>query len=139
MTTRLHRSPLPDARPGFTILELMIVLIIIGILGAVVGLNLVGAAERAKKDATIQSMRTIQAGLKIYHARYSAYPPTELGFQALFAENIIETAQPKDAWQNPLDYYSPGRDSAYILISYGADNREGGEPDIFRTEKDADK
>lgn len=138
MTTRLQRFPRRAARPGFTILELMIVLIIIGILGAVVGLNLVGAAERAKKDATIQSMRTIQVGLKTYHARYSAYPPTEMGFQALNAENIIETAQPKDGWGNPFDYYAPGRDSAYILISYGADNREGGEPDIFRTERDSD-
>lgn len=125
------------ARPGFTLLELMIVIIIIGVLGAVVGLNLIGAADKAKKDATIQSMRTLQQGLKMYHARYSAYPPRDLGFQALISENIIQSP-PKDGWGNQFDYLcpSPVTNSFYAIISYGSDGREGGEEDIYWTDQD---
>lgn len=124
-------------RTGFTLLELMIVIIIIGVLGAVVGLNLIGAADKAKKDATITSMRAIQQGLKMYHARYSAYPPTNLGFQALLSQNIIQSSF-KDGWGNQFDYLcpSPVTNSTYAIISYGSDGREGGEEDIYWTDLD---
>lgn len=121
--------------PGFTLLELMIVIVIIGVLGAIVGLNLVGAAERAKRDASIASMRTIQQALKMYHARYSAYPPTVMGFQTLVNENILASI-PKDGWDRPFEYYSPGPNSFYLIVSYGADGVPDGEPDIYWTERD---
>lgn len=134
MRSRNHNTL--RARPGFTLLELMIVIIIIGVLGAVVGLNLVGSADRAKMDATKTSMRVIQQGLKMYHARYSSYPPTGQGLDALIQENIIDT-QLNDGWGNPFDYYSPGPNGTlYTIISYGSDGREGGEEDIYWTDRD---
>lgn len=121
--------------PGFTLLELMIVIIIIGVLGAIVGLNLVGAADKAKRDATVTSMRQLQQGLKMYHARYSAYPPTEMGLSALINENILQN-YPKDGWSNEFDYFAPTPNSLYTIVSYGSDGREGGEADIYWTDRD---
>ena len=63
-------------RTGFTILELMVVIVIMGILGGILTINLVGAADRAKVGATKTSMKAVKAALTMYQTQYSSYPPT---------------------------------------------------------------
>ncbi len=117
--------------PGFTLLELMIVIVIIGVLGAIVGLNFIGAADRAKRAATDAAMKNIQAGLKMYRAQYNIYPPGEIGLQGLVDLRIIEGFN--DSWGRPMDYYSPTQTAAYELISYGEDGMYGTPDDIRKT------
>ncbi len=116
-------------RTGFTLLELLVVLVIMGILAGVVTLNLVGAADRAREQTTRTSMETIKGGLTTYRFNYGLYPETG-DLDALKRENII-VKDFTDAWGSPLEYYSPTQNAAYELISLGADRTYGTEDDII--------
>jgi len=114
-------------RGAFTLLELMIVLVIIAILGTIVTINLVGAADKARETKTRANMRTILAALKMYRASFSAYPPTQGGLQLLAQQNLFGQPEvPKDGWDRDFDYYSPAPESEFVLISYGANGKDDG-------------
>lgn len=110
------------ALPGFTIIELMFVILIIAILGGIVAYNFVGASDKAKVAVTQASMKTIKGALSQYRAAYSSYPPTALGLNALVIDKSL-TALPQDSWGMDFDYYSPtpSQPSGYELVSYGGD------------------
>lgn len=112
---------------AFTILEVMIVLIIIGLIGSIVAFNVVGAAEKARKQQTEASMKTIQAALKMYNGQYGTYPQGigVGGINVLVTENLIEADNLSDGWGRDFEYYSPSASGAdYELVSLGKDGVE---------------
>lgn len=118
----------PRARAGFTLLELLVVIAIIGVLGAIVGLNLIGAANRAKVSATKTTMKGVQQGLKAYYVQYSAYPTTQMGLQHLVDLKFITGFN--DGWDRPLDYYSPTANFPFEIWSLGEDGIPQTDDDI---------
>lgn len=128
---RSSRSAVAGTARGFSLLELMFVIIIIGVLAAVVGYNLLGAADKAKESATRSSMNTVKSALNTYRATYNVYPDVQLGLQVLVADRLIEK-YPKDGWGRDLEYYSPtpAFPNGFELLSGGADMVSGTADDI---------
>src|SRR5512138_1140310 len=126
---------------GFTLIEIMVVIVILALLAALVGPKIIGRSDDAKiADAKVQ-IRNIETALKLYKLDNSVFPATEQGLQALVAkptvgtipknyksEGYLENKQlPKDPWGNDYVYLSPGEHGDYDLCSYGADSAKGGE------------
>jgi general secretion pathway protein G len=126
---------------GFTLIEIMVVIVILALLAALVGPKIIGRSDDAKiADAKVQ-IRNIETALKLYKLDNSVFPATEQGLQALVtkptigtipknykAEGYLENKQlPKDPWGNDYIYLSPGEHGDYDLCSYGADGAKGGE------------
>lgn len=119
--------------PGFSLLELMLVLAIIGVLTAIVAVNVVGAGGRAKARATMTSMTTIKNALSTYNLDNSAYPPQLTGLQAGGANKayLDPTMKLADGWGRPFYYATPGLNgNPYDLISFGEDAEGGTADDI---------
>jgi general secretion pathway protein G len=126
---------------GFTLIEIMIVIVILGLLAALVGPKLIGQSDVAKVgDAKVQ-IRNLESTLKFYKLDNGVYPTTEQGLQALVTKPTVGTipknyreggyleskSVPKDPWGNDYVYLSPGEHGDYDLCSYGADGVKGGE------------
>jgi general secretion pathway protein G len=112
---------------GFSLLELMLVVVIMGILMSVVIYNLAGASDKARLGATKAKMKQLRSALDVYSADFGTYPPTELGLQALVATKAIK-AVPLDDWKHPFRYMFPGSSSnpdaqPFDLISMGKDGQ----------------
>ncbi|MFC1855922.1 type II secretion system major pseudopilin GspG [Thermodesulfobacteriota bacterium] len=125
---------------GFTLIELMIVLIIMGILVTVVVLNLGDEPDKARVQKARMDIKRLETALKMFKIDNAFYPSTEQGIEALLYEPTVGRmvkdykeggyveALPLDPWDNPYIYISPGvKGRNYDLISYGADGLEGGE------------
>ncbi len=116
------------AARGFSLLEIMLVVAIIGILMGAVAWNLAGQAEKAKISATKVTMRTIKGALTTYSVEHSAYPPT-LG--PLVLQKTIEEKSTKDSWGRDYFYSPQGLNTnPFQLISLGADGQAGTTDDI---------
>ena len=128
-------------RRGFTLIEIMVVIVILALLAALVGPKLMGRTDDAKiTDARVQ-IKNIETALKLYKMDNGVFPSTEQGLSALVAkpttgtipnnyksEGYLESKKvPKDPWGNDYIYISPGEQSDYDLLSYGADGVKGGE------------
>lgn len=117
------------ARSAFTLLEMMLVLVIIGVLASVAALNLVGGADKARVNATEATIKTVEAALKQYYFDTGAYPTTEQGLVVLVPK-YIEKA-PLDGWKRELFYYSPGvNGNDFEIVSIGKDALPDTEDDI---------
>ncbi len=133
MTTRRQRGTTRAARlarPGFSLLEITLVLVIIGMLMAVAAVNLLGGAERARTRTTKISMKTIQTSIKDYQLNHAGTPPQTLS--VLVAEKYLEDTALKDGWDQNF-YYSvtaTNQERPYNLISNGPDKQPGTEDDI---------
>jgi len=119
-------------RRGFSLVELMVVLVIIGILATVVTVNVRGYLLTGRQNAAKMDITRICEALDSYYALHSAYPSNEEGLQALVtaSEGMPEPLLKKlpiDPWGQPYEYLQPGREQPYEVICYGADGREGGE------------
>ncbi len=124
---------------GFTLIEIMVVLIIIGLLAGIVVPRLMGRTEEAKRTKTAVQIRNFQSALDLYKLDSGMYPSTEQGLQALVEKPAIGEVPknwkedgyidkiPKDPWGSNYVYLSPGVHGDYDLYSYGADGEEGGE------------
>ena len=126
---------------GFTLIEIMIVIVILGILAALVGPRLMGRTDDAKIAEGKVQIRNIESALKLYKLDSGVYPTTEQGLSALVAKPTVGTIPknyreggylenkniPKDPWGNDYLYLSPGEHGDYDLSSYGADGVKGGE------------
>lgn len=138
MTRRLR----PRGQRGFTLIELMVVIVILGLLATVVVPRLRGATERARRVKAIAQMKNIETALRLYELDNKFFPTTEQGLEALVRPPNIEPISkhwreggyleggkvPLDPWDNPYVYISPGMvNPDFDLSSLGADAAEGGE------------
>ena len=123
-------------RAGFSLIELLIVIVILGGLVAVVAPGLMDAADKAKRDTVCLKMNDLGKRLDMFKLDNGNYPETEEGFEALLSNpdtdkypNYRATPylkkMPKDSWKTPFVYISKG--SEFELISFASDRKEGGE------------
>jgi general secretion pathway protein G len=128
-------------RRGFTLIEIMVVIVILALLAALVGPKIMGRTDDAKIQTTKTQIRNIESALKLYKLDNGVYPSTEQGLNSMVAKptvgvipknykegGYLESKQvPKDGWGNDFIYVSPGEHGDYDLSSYGADGVKGGE------------
>ncbi len=118
---RTSRGALARHARGFSLLELMLVLAIIGVLLAVVALNIGGFGTRGKIRATEASLATIQTASGAYHLEYSSYPPTLQTLVTVQPPLLAGTTSLQDGWGKSF-YYKAGQNAQgnpYTLLSYG--------------------
>lgn len=123
----------PDA--GVTLVEMMVVIVIIGLITAIVVINVLPSQDKARVEKASADIATLQQALELYRLEYSQYPTVEQGLDALInpAENAgtkrasFIRSLPQDPWNHPYQYVVPGERGAYDLYSLGADGRVGGE------------
>ena len=114
--------------PGFSLIELTLVVVILGVLMAVVAVNVLGQGEKAKIRATETSMTTIQSSLDSYHLEYSTYPPD---LETLKTAKYLTPNKPiEDGWKRTYYYVLPGSTNPYDLMSAGSDGEFGTPDDI---------
>ena len=129
---------------GFTFIQVMVVIIILGLLSSIVGVYLFDSAEKAKADATKTQIKGLETALDLYRLHNSRYPSTEQGLKALLTKPEVGVLPknwngpylrgknlPEDGWGSPYRYLS-GNGNNYEIISLGADGIDGG------TDLDAD-
>ncbi len=117
-------------KKAFSLMELMVVIIILGLLAAFVLPNLTGKSEEAKDKIVCVQMKSVGQALKLYKLDNSSYPTTEEGLNLLVTKNYFEDKKiPKDAWGNNFIYIQ--NDKSFDLISMGADKKESTEDDIY--------
>jgi general secretion pathway protein G len=123
-------------RAGFSLIELLIVIVILGGLVAVVAPGLMDAADEAKRDTVCLKMNDLGKRLDMFKLDNGTYPETEEGFEALLSNPDTDKypnyrakpylkEMPKDAWKTPFIYINKG--DTFELISIAADRKEGGE------------
>jgi general secretion pathway protein G len=126
---------------GFTLIELMVVIVILGILAGLIVPRIMGRPEEARRMKARVQVESMETALKLYKLDNGNYPTTEQGLQALVeAPAVGQLARawreggylekgkvPQDPWGNDYVYLSPGVHGDYDLTSYGADGEPGGE------------
>ncbi|MEQ5833631.1 type II secretion system major pseudopilin GspG [Marinobacter mangrovi] len=126
---------------GFTLIEIMVVMVILGLLVAIVAPNILGRSDQARVTVAQTQMSNIANALDLYRLDNGSYPSTQQGLQALVSkpsgspepknwnpDGYLKNV-PQDPWDNDYQYISPGVNGPYDLFSYGSDGREGGEGD----------
>lgn len=126
---------------GFTLIELMVVIVILGILAGLIIPRIMGRPEEAKRLKANMQIESLETAVKLYKLDNGMYPDTEQGLQALVEQpetgtqpkswrkgGYLEKGKvPKDPWGNEFVYLSPGVHGEYDIISYGADGVSGGD------------
>ncbi len=135
-----HSIPQRRAR-GFTLIEIMVVVVIMGILASLVVPKLIARTGESKVAAARVDISTVMQALKLYKLDNQRYPTTEQGLQALIVKPTSGPAangwkeggylekMPKDPWGNPYQYLSPGIKGEVDVLSLGADGQPGGTGD----------
>ena len=125
-------------RRGFTLIEIMVVVVIIGLLSALVGPRLMGQSDEAKRKTTQTQIAQLEQVLGLYYLDNGFYPTTSQGLEALVKEPPMPPEPlnykkggymkkvPKDAWGREFVYTAPGEHGDVDILSYGADGQEGG-------------
>lgn len=130
----------PDRRAGFTLVELMVVIVIIGLLATVVAINVLPSQDRAMTGKARADVATLEQAVETYRLDNLVFPTTEQGLQALVAppaglaqperyrDGGYVRRLPEDPWGNPYQYRHPSvHGGQFDVWSWGADGREGGE------------
>lgn len=132
---------LVNTSQGFTLIELMVVMVILGVLAGLIVPRIMDRPEEARRTKAAIQVRSLEQALKLYKLDNGQYPSTEQGLQALVeAPSVGRLAKkwrdggylekgkvPLDPWENDFVYISPGLHGDFDLISYGPDNEPGGE------------
>lgn len=132
-----RRLGLRGAQRGFTLLELLVVLVILGLLAAVAGPRVINYLGGAKSDTAKLQIEEFGSALDLFRLEVGRYPTSQEGLEALVVAPAGATgwngpylkkkAVPKDPWGNDYHYVAPGQHGAFDISSLGADNREGGD------------
>ncbi len=124
---------------GFTLIEIMVVVVILGILATLIIPKIMSRPDEARHTKAILDIQSIGQALDLYRLDNNQYPTTEQGLQALVIRPEVEpiprrwrqegylAKSPTDPWSNPYVYLSPGLHGSYDLLSLGADGMPGGE------------
>jgi len=135
---RARRQSL-GAQKGFTLIEIMVVVVILGILAAVVVPRIMDRPDEARVVKAKQDIRMLESALNLYKLDNFNYPSTQQGLDALVAKPSGDPeprnykaggyvqSLPKDPWGNPYQYLSPGTKGEIDVFSYGRDGKPGGE------------
>lgn len=135
---------------GFSILELLLVLVILGILAGIVGVRFAGQSGKAKVTAANTQLENIKTALTRYNIDVTDFPTTQQGLAALSEQPsgvddddwdgpYLEEKIKEDPWGNPWQYAFPGtHNNDYDLYSFGPDGKQGGDDDITNWSEDDD-
>lgn len=131
-----------SAVQGFTLLEVMVVIVIIGLMGAIVVPNLIGNQETANVQKAVADINALETSLSMYKLDNYNYPTTEQGLEALTTETDVEPLPrrfpeegyvkriPNDPWGNEYQLLNPGEHGKLDIFSMGPDGQQGTEDDI---------
>jgi general secretion pathway protein G len=135
----MRTDPIPKRAAGFTLIEIMVVIVILGILAALIVPKIMSRPDEARIIAAKQDVATLAQALRLYKLDNLAYPSTDQGLQALVARpnsapvpanwkagGYLERL-PKDPWGRDYRYLNPGRRGEIDIFSLGADGEPGGE------------
>jgi len=136
----LKRAPALLSRDaGVSLIEMMVVIVIIGLVTAIVAINVLPSQDTARVEKARADIRAIEQALELYRLENARYPSMQDGLDALLrrgAETSADAARrgegyirrlPNDPWGNPYEYVAPGEHGVFDIYSLGADAREGGE------------
>ena len=133
----LYPSVRRATQAGFTLIELMVVLVIIGVLAALIVPNVLDRAEDARATAARTDVNNLMQALKLYKLDNQRFPTTEQGLQALLVKPTTMPVPanwkpyldklPEDPWHHPYQYLNPGVKGEIDVMSFGADGQPGGE------------
>ena len=120
---------------GFTLVELIVVMVIIGILASFVYVKFIGKVGVSRQNAAKAQIEIFNQALELYRLDTGQYPSSEQGLNALnedpgienWAGPYLKKAVPNDPWNRPYNYQYPGNHGDYDITSYGADGSPGGE------------
>ena len=130
------KASLERRQRGFTLLEIMVVVVIIGLLAAAVVPMYMRQVDTAQINRAKQDLRSIDSALQLYRLDNFRYPSTEDGLEALVRNPGQDAApnwkpllksMPLDPWKNPYQYRYPGQRGEFDVFTLGADRQEGGE------------
>jgi general secretion pathway protein G len=133
------RPRLTRGQEGFTLIEILVVVVILGILASIIVPKIMKRPEEARRTKATIDIKAIETALNLYRLDSGVYPSTEQGLEALVAkpttgiipknwkEDGYLDKVPKDPWGNPFVYLCPGVHKEFDLVSLGADGVEGGE------------
>ncbi len=131
-----------NRQQGFSLLEVMVVLVIIGMIMSIVAPNIMGQQEEAAIDKARLDIQQLEDAMSLYKLKNKAYPTTEQGLEALVTPTTIEPVPkrfpdggfieslPVDPWGNPYQLISPGEIGKIDIFSMGPDGQAGTEDDI---------
>lgn len=139
MRFKSTKNPLTRKQRGFTLLEVMVVVVILGILASFVVPNLLGNKEKADQQKAITDIVALENALDMYKLDNSVYPTTDQGLEALvskptgspeprnYRNDSYIRRLPKDPWGGDYQYLSPGDKGNIDVFSLGSDGQEGGD------------
>ena len=130
-----------SAIKGFTLIEVLVVVVIMGLLIGLIGPNVIGQVDKARVTTAKADMATLSSALDMYKLDNNIYPTTDQGLEALVAKPsgspaprnwnpdgyLAGNSIPQDPWGGEYLYFSPGEEGPYDLLSLGADGTDGGE------------
>jgi general secretion pathway protein G len=136
----MQKNRLPGSgQAGFTLIEIMVVVVILGILVATVVPRIMDRPDQARVIKASQDIRTMENALRIYRLDNYIYPTTDQGLEALVQKPLSQPEPrkwkeggyidrlPRDPWGNPYQYLNPGVNGEIDVFSFGADGVPGGE------------